>query len=178
MLPMSALAVPFGESSHFGSPARFSDQVSAPQQFAVRSPREVLPRKQSTLPDAIKRLVKSTAKAEGVDPALAHAVIRAESNGNPNAISRAGAVGLMQLMPVTAQRFGVTNSFDAAQNVVGGIKYLGWLGRFFNRNVPLMLAGYNAGENAVIKHGGIPPYTETQNYVAAVLNDYALGDLK
>ncbi len=133
---------------------------------------------QSTLPDAIKRLVRRTARAEGVDPALAHAVIRAESNGNPRAVSRAGAVGLMQLMPATAQRFGVTDSFDPMQNVVGGIKYLGWLGRLFNWNVPLMLAGYNAGENAVTKHGGIPPYRETQNYVVTVLNDYAGGLLK
>ncbi|MGH8579748.1 MAG: transglycosylase SLT domain-containing protein, partial [Gammaproteobacteria bacterium] len=106
---MSAHAVLFGESSHFGAPARFSDQVSAPQQFTVRSPREFLPRKQSTLPDTIKRLVQSTASAEGVDPALAHAVIRAESNGNQKYIISEGAVGLMQLMPVTAQRFGVTD---------------------------------------------------------------------
>lgn len=178
VLPMSAHAVLFGEPSHFGSPARFSDPVSASMEVGMLDPRELSQRKQITLPDAINRLVQTTAKAEGIDPALAHAVIRAESNGNPNAVSRAGAVGLMQLMPATAQRFGVTDSFDPAQNVVGGIRYLSWLGRFFNRNVPLMLAGYNAGENAVIKHGGIPPYTETQNYVAAVLNGYALGDLK
>ncbi len=178
MIPMSAFAVPFGESSHYALPARFSDPMGAPRHAILIDSRAVFPTKQLTLPRAIRQLVQTTAKAEDVDPALAHAVIRAESNGNPNAISRAGAVGLMQLMPVTAQRFGVTNSFDPAQNVVGGIKYLGWLGRFFNRNVPLMLAGYNAGENAVIKHGGIPPYAETQNYVVTVLNDYALGDLK
>ncbi|MGH8520742.1 MAG: lytic transglycosylase domain-containing protein [Gammaproteobacteria bacterium] len=175
VLPMSAHAVLFGESSHFGAPARFSDPMGAPRHAAPIDSRAVFPTKQLTLPCAIRQLVDTTAKAEGVDPALAHAVIRAESNGNPSAVSRTGAVGLMQLMPATAQRFGVTDSFDS---VVGGIKYLGWLGRFFNRNVPLMLAGYNAGEHAVIKHGGIPPYAETQNYVAAVLNDYALGDLK
>ncbi|MGH8490738.1 MAG: lytic transglycosylase domain-containing protein [Gammaproteobacteria bacterium] len=141
-------------------------------------PRELSQRKQITLPDAINRLVQTTAKAEGIDPALARAVIRAESNGNPNAVSRAGAVGLMQLMPATAQRFGVTDSFDPAQNVVGGIRYLSWLGQFFNWNVPLMLSGYSAGEGAVLKHGGIPPYRETRRYVVTVLNDYAGGLLK
>ncbi len=107
-----------------------------------------------------------------LDPALIHAVISAESAFNPKAVSHAGAQGLMQLMPATAQRFGVSNPFDPVSNVNGGAKYLRWLlDRFKNLN--LALAAYNAGEGAVERYGNkIPPFKETQTYVARVLKFY------
>jgi soluble lytic murein transglycosylase-like protein len=105
---------------------------------------------------------------------LLHAVIRAESGYNSTAVSHAGAAGLMQLMPGTADRYGVRDRFDAAENLRGGATYLRDLMRMFNENLPLVLAGYNAGENAVINHGyKIPPYAETQEYVRRVLQYYA-----
>jgi soluble lytic murein transglycosylase-like protein len=108
-----------------------------------------------------------------LDPHLIHAVISAESGFNPNAVSPAGAQGLMQLMPATARRFGVTNTFDPIANMHGGARYLRWLLNLFKNNVSLALAGYNAGENAVIKYGyKIPPYKETQTYVPRVLGFY------
>lgn len=103
-----------------------------------------------------------------VSPALALAVISVESAGNPNAVSHAGARGLMQLIPATAERFGV-NPNDPDQNIKGGIAYLDWLLKEFNGDVVLALAGYNAGENAVKSNGGPPPYAETRAYVPKVL---------
>lgn len=105
-----------------------------------------------------------------VPPALAKAVGRAESGFRSDAQSGAGAQGIMQLMPGTARGLGVTNSFDPAQNIDGGVKYLGNMLRRFNGNASLALAGYNAGPNAVAKFGGIPPYAETQAYVRRVLS--------
>lgn len=92
-----------------------------------------------------------------VSPALVLAVITVESAGKPDAISRAGAQGLMQLMPATAERFGVADSLAAAQNITGGVKYLDWLMQEFDRDPILVLAGYNAGEGSVRKHAGVPP---------------------
>jgi soluble lytic murein transglycosylase-like protein len=103
-----------------------------------------------------------------VDEAIVRAIIHAESSFNPMALSHAGAQGLMQLMPATARRFGVTNSYDAGQNIRGGVQYLAWLLKRFNGNLTLAAAGYNAGEGAVDRHGGVPPYQETQRYVARV----------
>ena len=107
-----------------------------------------------------------------LDPALLHAVISAESAFNPKAVSRAGAMGLMQLMPATAKRFGVSNPFDPIANMRGGARYLRILLDQF-KNINLALAAYNAGENAVIRYGNtIPPYKETRNYVTRVLQFY------
>lgn len=104
----------------------------------------------------------------GVDEAVVRAVIHAESAYNPTAISRAGAQGLMQLMPATARRFGVSDAFDATQNITGGVQYLAWLLKRFNGDLTLAAAGYNAGEGAVDKYKGVPPYGETQRYVQRV----------
>jgi len=120
--------------------------------------------------------IASAAKAHRLPPALLHAVITAESAYDPDAISSAGAVGLMQLMPGTAQRYGVSNRRDPVANVSGGTRYLRDLLDMFDDNVVLAVAAYNAGENAVLNYGRkIPPYAETQTYVRRVLkyyNDY------
>jgi soluble lytic murein transglycosylase-like protein len=112
--------------------------------------------------------IRAAAREHGVDEAIVRAIIHAESAFNPNALSRVGAQGLMQLMPATASRFGVSNAFDAAQNIRGGVQYLAWLLKRFNGNLTLAAAGYNAGEGAVDKYGGVPPYSETQRYVQRV----------
>lgn len=107
-----------------------------------------------------------------VDPALVHAVIKQESAYNTLAVSHAGAQGLMQLMPATAERFGVTNAFVPEQNIKAGTKYLSWLLKRFNGNTRFALAGYNAGEGKVDRYHGIPPYKETQKYVVRVMANY------
>ncbi|WP_298910604.1 lytic transglycosylase domain-containing protein [uncultured Aliiroseovarius sp.] len=104
-----------------------------------------------------------------VSPALVVALISVESSGRTQAVSEAGAEGLMQLIPATAERFGVTDSTDPAQNIKGGVAYLEWLIKHFQGDPIFALAGYNAGENAVGEHGGIPPYAETRAYVPKVL---------
>ena len=115
-------------------------------------------------------IVAEAARTYRVDAALLHAVISAESGYNPTAVSRKGAVGLMQLMPETARRYGVENSFDPAQNIRGGAQYISYLLQLFNNNLELALAAYNAGENAVIRYGySIPPYRETLGYIPKVL---------
>ena len=120
-------------------------------------------------PDAV-RLVRAEAVEQGVDPDLAEALLRVESRGDPDARSAVGALGLMQLMPATARRFGVKNSFDPAQNIDGGTRYLRWLMDHFKGDITLVLAGYNAGEHNVKKYGNkIPPFRETRQYVPNVL---------
>ncbi len=104
-----------------------------------------------------------------VSPALVLAVIAVESSGKSDATSHAGAQGLMQLMPATAKRFGVTDSLKPEQNIAGGVKYLDWLMGEFNNDPILVLAGYNAGEGSVYNHAGVPPYAETRDYVPKVL---------
>jgi soluble lytic murein transglycosylase-like protein len=112
--------------------------------------------------------IASASRQYGVDEAVVRAIIHAESSFNPNARSKAGAQGLMQLMPATASRFGVTDAYDASQNIRGGVKYLAWLLKRFDGNVRLAAAGYNAGEGAVDKYDGVPPYAETRRYVERV----------
>ena len=112
--------------------------------------------------------ISAAARAAGVEEAVVRAIIHAESAFNPNALSRVGAQGLMQLMPATARRFGVADAFDAGQNIRGGVQYLAFLLKRFNGNLTLAAAGYNAGEGAVDKYGGVPPYSETQRYVQRV----------
>lgn len=122
-----------------------------------------------------KPIISSAATQNKLPHALVHAVIYAESAYNPNAVSSAGAVGMMQLMPQTAKRFGVSNRKNAQSNIQGGTKYLRLLLDMFDNNLDLALAAYNAGEGAVMKYGNtIPPYKETQHYVKKVKKYYKL----
>jgi soluble lytic murein transglycosylase-like protein len=112
--------------------------------------------------------IRDAANRYGVDEAVVRAIIHAESAFRPNARSHAGAQGLMQLIPATAARFGVADAYDPKQNISGGVQYLAWLMKRFNSDLTLVAAGYNAGEGAVQKYGGVPPYAETQRYVQRV----------
>jgi len=122
--------------------------------------------------DRLDRIVREAAERNKLDPALVKAVISTESGWNPNAVSRKGAVGLMQLIPETAQRYGVNNSFDPAQNIEGGTKYLKSLLDRYNGDLTKSLAAYNAGERTVDVNGGVPAIPETQRYVQKVTNAY------
>lgn len=150
-------------------------------QLLVRSPaaaKASLPAAASGRPDAsawlrYRDVVLESAQRFQIDPALLRAVIRAESAYDPRAVSPRGAAGLMQLMPATAQRLGVSDVFDPAQNIRGGARYLVELMRRFDNDLHLALAAYNAGEGAVLKYGRrIPPYRETTDYVARVVGYY------
>ncbi|WP_413823311.1 lytic transglycosylase domain-containing protein [Tateyamaria sp.] len=145
-----------------------------------------LARSKSPVPVPRLQQMQALAKAQGVEilkatigtevsPALVLAVMMVESGGKVEAQSGAGAQGLMQLMPATASRFGVTDRLDATQNISGGVKYLNWLMTHFDRDPMLVLAGYNAGEGAVRKHQGVPPYNETRDYVPKVLATFQLA---
>lgn len=118
--------------------------------------------------NAYQQEITAAAREFGVEEAIVRAIIHAESAYNPLALSRAGAQGLMQLMPGTARRFGVSDAYDASQNIRGGVQYLSWLLKRFNGDLTLAAAGYNAGEGAVDRYGGVPPYSETQRYVQRV----------
>jgi soluble lytic murein transglycosylase-like protein len=113
--------------------------------------------------------VERVAVEQALPPELIHSVIKAESNYNPFAISPKGALGIMQLVPATARRFGVADAFNAEENIQGGAKYLKYLLELYHGDHQLAVAAYNAGEGAVTRHGGIPPYPETRNYVNTVL---------
>ncbi|MGB0712904.1 MAG: lytic transglycosylase domain-containing protein [Gammaproteobacteria bacterium] len=114
-------------------------------------------------------LIHEYADRSGLQPDLVKAVVAVESNFDPRAVSRAGAMGLMQLMPGTVHRWGIDNPFDPEQNISAGVRHLAWLMDQFSGNISHVLAAYNAGENAVIRYRGIPPYKETQNYVRDVM---------
>jgi len=120
-------------------------------------------------------LIHKTAARHHVDPQLVEAVVRVESDGNPLALSSKGAQGLMQLIPATAQRLGIKDPYDPRQNVEGGVSYLRYLLDRFGGDVPLALAGYNAGENSVLRSGGVPPFKETRAYVRRVNELYGAG---
>jgi soluble lytic murein transglycosylase-like protein len=122
--------------------------------------------------DGAEKLVREAAERHRVDPALIRAVIETESNWNAGAISRKGAVGLMQLIPTTAQRFGVNDLYSPQQNVDAGVRYLKTLLERYNGNLELALAAYNAGEGAVDRAHGIPRFRETRNYVQRVQSAY------
>lgn len=138
-------------------------QVNAISQLPVNMP--------STKTQIIN-LVEKVSQKHGVDDKLVKALIKQESGFNPNAKSKAGAMGLMQLMPATAKGLGVTDAMNPVQNVEGGVKYLKSMLQRYNGNVILALAAYNAGPGAVDKYDGVPPYPETQNYVRSILANY------
>ncbi len=116
--------------------------------------------------------IRQAATLYQIPEELVRAVIKVESDYDPRAVSRANARGLMQLIPETAERMMVTDIFDPRQNIFGGVRYLRVLANLFNGDLSLTIAGYNAGEGAVARHGGIPPYEETRHYVAKVLAYY------
>ena len=122
-----------------------------------------------TLPPRLDAIVDQAADDYAVDKALVEAVIHAESSFDTRAVSAKGASGLMQLMPETAARYGVHDLFDPEQNVMGGVRYLRDLLETFDNDLRLALAAYNAGENSVLRYGGVPPYPETVNYVNRVM---------
>jgi soluble lytic murein transglycosylase-like protein len=122
--------------------------------------------------DGVEKLVREASERHNVDPALVRAVIETESNWNSSAYSRKGAIGLMQLIPTTAQRFGATDAFNPKQNVDAGVRYLRTLLERYNGNLDLALAAYNAGEGAVDRAHGVPSFRETRNYVQRVQNAY------
>ncbi|MBI5641890.1 MAG: lytic transglycosylase domain-containing protein [Deltaproteobacteria bacterium] len=118
-------------------------------------------------------IIYNTSQRYGIDPKLVKAIVKAESDFDARAVSVKGARGLMQLMPETARLMGVRDIHDPEENVEGGIRYLSKLLKMFDWKVPLAVAAYNAGENAVLKYGSIPPYSETQTYVKRVLYYYS-----
>ncbi|MBI1898168.1 MAG: lytic transglycosylase domain-containing protein [Acidobacteria bacterium] len=148
-------------------PARVVSSVAAEQSGAQAGSNALVAE------GAIGEVVEQTARKYDLDPLLVHSVIQVESNYNPYAISHKGAEGLMQLIPGTARRFGVRNSFDIRQNIEGGVRYLKYLSGLFPNDLRLALAAYNAGEAAVTKYGNsIPPYPETEQYVYKVGKRY------
>ncbi len=117
-------------------------------------------------------LIESISDRHGMDSDLVRAIIAVESAFDPNAVSVKNCKGLMQLHPDTARRFGVEDVFDPKQNIEGGVQYLKYLTEFFDSDLERILAGYNAGENAVLKHKGVPPYRETRDYIRKVRKRY------
>jgi soluble lytic murein transglycosylase-like protein len=137
--------------------------------------RLVAPPKPAGADERVRTLVAETARNYSVNPLLVDSVIQVESNYNPFAVSPKGAEGLMQLMPATAQRFGVTNSFDPKQNIEAGVRYLKFLQDTFQDD-RLAIAAYNAGEKAVAKYKDVPPYPETVSYVSKVGKKYGQAE--
>ena len=127
-----------------------------------------------TLSPQLEAIVDHVSRDYAVDKSLVQAMIHAESDFDVNAVSPKGALGLMQLMPETAQRYGVRDVFDPEQNIIGGVRYLRDLLETFGHNVRLAVAAYNAGEQAVLRYGGVPPYPETMQYVNKVMQLHSL----
>ena len=144
---------------------RVSEALVAPR---VVSPAAVSAQATAPAASGIDEAIEQIAAQVSLQPQVIHSVIKVESNYNPFAISPKGAQGLMQLIPATARRFGVSNAFNPAENIQGGSKYLKYLLDLYGGNYALALAAYNAGEAAVARYGGVPPFPETKNYLILV----------
>jgi soluble lytic murein transglycosylase-like protein len=160
-----------------GAKTKFGELLTKPSarvnaQIYTNTAQGVTPKGNDDPKVRIKELISRVSQKYGVDEKLVNALVNQESGFNPNATSHCGAMGLMQLMPSTAQGLGVKDAYNPEQNIEGGTKYLKGLMDRFGNDKQLALAAYNAGPNAVKKYGGIPPYAETQNYVKKVLSKY------
>ncbi|MFN7993040.1 MAG: lytic transglycosylase domain-containing protein [Bryobacteraceae bacterium] len=138
--------------------------VAAGKASPVSTPKVSPPERKASVSSTVDRV----ARQNQLSPELIHSVIQAESNYDPYAVSPKGALGIMQLIPATARRFGVSDVFNPEDNIQGGARYLKYLLQIYKGNDALALAAYNAGEGAVSRYGGIPPFAETQNYVLKV----------
>ena len=160
-----------------GTKTKFGDLLTNPTtrvnaQIYTNTVKSQQEKKDYTSKTKIKELISRVSQKHGVDEKLVNALVNQESGFNPNAKSKVGAMGLMQLMPATAKGLGVKDAMDPEQNVEGGVKYLKSMLDKYNGNVILALAAYNAGPGAVDKYDGVPPYKETQNYVKSILASY------
>ncbi len=164
-------------NEHAKKMLRFVGDVAAPLPGCMKEPEDEIPFEPANpAQEKVLGLVRKLAPEYGVSPRLVMAVIRAESNFEPEAISPKNAQGLMQLIPETSARFNVKKPFDPEQNIRGGMAYLRWLLAYFEGNVPLVAAAYNAGEGAVNRYKGVPPYAETQGYVARIMRIFPKKD--
>lgn len=155
-----------------GSKAVFGTLVRPSSKIGKSTAVPIINKKPSYSRTEIENIIENISEKHGMSSKLVKALIKQESGFNPNAVSKAGAKGLMQLMPSTAKNLGVTDVSDPIQNVDGGVRYLKSMMNKYNGNLILALAAYNAGPGAVDKYSGVPPYKETQNYVKNILASY------
>ena len=162
-----------------GNAKKFKKVRSEPKHvaYANQASSSQYPQQQATIssvnmPSTYTDIIKDACDRHGVDPALVHAIVKVESDFNPYAMSRKGAMGLMQLMPETAVNMNVRNTFSPDENIDGGVRYLRYLIDRYEGNLSLALAAYNAGETAVKRWGTVPPFAETQSYVQRILKLY------